>query len=465
MPRLDADFVRQATGAGLIGPVPEEAFCGVGTDSRDIKPGQLFVALKGPNFDGHRFVDQALDKGAAAALVQEGFALSQKPNACLLMVDDTLRALGDLAGAWRREHSALLAAITGSNGKTTTKEMLALILARRHRVLKNQGNFNNLIGLPLTLLRLSREHTACVVEMGMSQKGEIERLTEIAGPEVGVVTNVGPAHIGLLGSLRAIAEAKAELYQGLSPASCAVVNLDDPLLAPWAEKLGCRVITFGFNPKSQVRACYLEVSDKGQNFTLALPHGDPIRISLAVTGRHNVQNALAATAGAWAMGQGAEEMAAGLADFEPIKGRLVRARAACGALILDDTYNANPSSLTAGLETLKVLAQGRRMALILGDMLELGEAAPGLHFTAGETAVEAGCETVLALGEHAVKVTDGARRAGLKGSRAAAFESWESLTDTARNILGEGDIVLVKGSRGMAMEKVVAALCETGEKA
>ena len=465
MPRLDAEFVRQALGAGQMGPAPQEAFCGVSTDSRSIEPGQLFVALKGPNFNGHRFVAQALAKGAAAALVQEGFALEREPDACLLMVKDTLRGLGDLAGAWRREHSALVAAVTGSNGKTTTKEMLASILAERHRVLKNQGNFNNLIGLPLTLLQLSQDHTACVVEMGMSQKGEIARLTEIAGPEVGIVTNVGPAHIGLLGSLQAISQAKAELYQGLSPASWAVVNLDDPLLAPWTLNLPCKVITFGLNPKAQVLASDLSVSPKGQEFTLVLPQGDPIRVSLAVTGRHNVQNALAAAAGAWALGQGTEAIAKGLAGFRPIKGRLIPVPAAGGALIIDDTYNANPASLAAGLDTLQTLAQGRRMALILGDMLELGDAAPDLHLKAGEAAAKAGCESILALGKQAGQVATGARRAGLKDDRAVAFDSWERLAQKAQEIFGVDDIVLVKGSRGMAMERIVAALCQTGEKA
>lgn len=455
--------MRQATGAGQTGPTPAEAFCGVSTDSRAIEPGQLFVALKGPNFDGHQFVEQALTKGAAAALVEEGFTLKGEPDDCLLMVKDTLRSLGDLAGAWRREHSALLAAVTGSNGKTTTKEMLASIMAGRHRVLKNKGNFNNLIGLPLTLLQLSQEYTACVVEMGMNHEGEIERLTEIAGPEVGIVTNVGPAHIGLLGSLQAIAEAKTELFLGLSPASCAVVNLDDPLLAPWADKLDCRVLTFGFNVKAQVRASDLSISNEGQKFTLALPQGDPVRVSLSATGRHNVQNALAAAAGAWSLGQGAEAMAQGLADFEPIKGRLIPTQAACGALILDDTYNANPASLAAGLETLKDLAGGKRMTLILGDMLELGAAASDLHLKAGQTAVETGCHVVLALGEHAGQVVDGARRAGLKDSQAIAFDSWERLSDKAQDIFGSDDIILVKGSRGMAMERIVAVLCETGE--
>jgi UDP-N-acetylmuramoyl-tripeptide--D-alanyl-D-alanine ligase len=213
---LTIEFVRQATGAALSGPPPADPLTGVGTDSRTIAPGQLFVALAGPNFDGHDFVPQALADGAAAALVRTGYAAPpEMTGVCLLRVPDTLRALGDLAGAWRREQSALVAGLTGSNGKTSTKEMLAAILQKRHRVLKTQGNLNNLIGLPLTLLGLGPEHTACVVEMGMSALGEIARLTEIAAPELGLITNVGPAHLGPLGSLANIAQAKTELQQRL----------------------------------------------------------------------------------------------------------------------------------------------------------------------------------------------------------------------------------------------------------
>ena len=465
VPRLDADFVRQATGAVLLGTAPLEPFDGVGTDSRTLRPGQLFVALKGPNFDGHRFVTQALAKGAAAALVGRDYKSDADSQACLLAVEDTLTALGDLAAAWRREHTALVAAITGSNGKTTTKEMLAGILAGRHRVLKNQGNFNNLIGLPLTLLTLSEEHTACVVEMGMNAKSEIKRLTEIAGPEAGIVTNVGPAHIGLLGSLEAVAAAKAELFQGLSPAATALVNLDDPFLAPWVQRLRCRAVTFGLTANAQVRGRDLRGSGAGQEFTLELPQGEPMRISLAVPGRHNVQNALAAAAGAWALGQGGEAIKAGLATFRPVKGRLIPTPAANGALLLDDTYNANPASLTAGLETLKAMAEGRRPALILGDMLELGDASAGLHRQAGRNAAQAGCRLVFAVGRFAADVAAGAKEAGLATASALAFDSWESLAEAARGMLGQGDIVLVKGSRGMAMERVVAALSQAGEKA
>ncbi|MBI4800851.1 MAG: UDP-N-acetylmuramoyl-tripeptide--D-alanyl-D-alanine ligase, partial [Desulfarculus sp.] len=322
MPSLDAIFVQEATGAALAGLAPLEPFAGVSTDSRAIALGQLFVALAGPNFDGHDYVLKAFDTGAAGALVRQGFSLPTLPEACLLRVPDTLAALGDLAAAWRREHSALVAAITGSNGKTSTKEMLAGILEQRHRVLKTQGNLNNLIGLPLTVMQLSEAHSACVLEMGMSAPGEIARLTQIAAPEVGVITNVGPAHLGPMGSIKAVALAKTELFRGLEAAATAVVNLDDPLLSPWAKKLPCRVLTFGASPKAQVRLADVSALGSRLAFTLRLPGEEPLRVRLAAPGRHNALNAAAAAATAYALGQGPAAIQAGLEAFAPVKGRL-----------------------------------------------------------------------------------------------------------------------------------------------
>jgi UDP-N-acetylmuramoyl-tripeptide--D-alanyl-D-alanine ligase len=462
MPRFDAEFVVNALGAALSGDCSTEVFSGVSTDSRSLEPGQLFVALEGPNFDGHDFVEQALADGAAGALVREGFSLEAKPDACLIQVQDTTHALGDLAAAWRREQSALVAAITGSNGKTTTKEMLASVMSQRHRVLKTQGNLNNHIGLPLTLLQLSAEHTACVVEMGMNAPGEIARLTEIAEPEVGVITNVGPAHLGMLGSMEAIAAAKAELFMGLSTASTAVVNLEDPLLAAYADKLDCRVVTFGLREPAGIVGSDISAQGSKVAFNLELPTGSPVRVVLAAPGRHNVMNALAAAAAAWALGQGAQAIKAGLESFVPVKGRLQMSRSFWGYTVLDDTYNANPASLAAGLNALTELAGSRRKALILGDMRELGPTAPQLHEEAGRLAAELGCQIVLALGERAGHVEAGARSAGLNDNSAQAFDDLEALVWAARDVLQEDDVVLVKGSRSARMERVVAALT-TGE--
>lgn len=458
MPRLDAQFVASALGAAIAGRPPEGPFSAVGTDSRDVTPGQLFVAIAGPSFDGHDFVAAALEAGAAGALVRRGFALADSPDACLIGVDDTVRALGDLAGAWRREHSASVCAVTGSNGKTTCKEMLATVLSRRHRVLKTHGNLNNHIGLPLTLLGMSGEHTAAVVEMGMNAPGEIARLTEIAAPEVGVVTNAGPAHIGRLGSLEAIAEAKAELYRGLSPAALAVVNADDALLAHWAQDAPCRTISFGLGEQAQVRG--RDVSGLGGRaaFTLELPTGEPRRVRLAVPGRHNVANALAAAAAAAGLGLGGDDIKAGLEEFSPLHGRLELKQSMWGYFVVDDSYNANPASLSAGMDALKDIAAGRRMALIMGDMRELGPESPALHRRAGADAVERGCALLLALGEHAGEAAAGARDAGLNNGRALGFTDLHELLEAAFDLLEDGDVVLVKGSRSSRMERVAGAL-------
>ncbi|CAO0824757.1 UDP-N-acetylmuramoyl-tripeptide--D-alanyl-D-alanine ligase [Desulfarculales bacterium] len=464
MPSLDATFVQRATGARLRGLAPEAPFTGVGSDSRAIVPGQLFVALQGPNFDGHDYVQKALVAGAAGALVRLGFTLAGDDQACLLQVVDTLIGLGDLAAAWRREHSAYAAALTGSNGKTSTKEMLAGILEQRHRVLKTEGNLNNLIGLPLTVLQMNESHTACVLEMGMNAPDEIARMTNIAAPEVGLITNVGPAHIGMLGSLKAVVNAKTELFRGLNASATAVVNLDDPLLAPWAGRLSCHVLTFGQTRAAQVRAGDISALGVRQAFTLHLPGAKPLIVRLAAPGAHNVMNACAAAATAHVLGQGPEAILAGLEAFTPVKGHLQLVRGFFGFWILDDTYNANLASLEAGLMVLKEIAGMRGRALILGDMLELGEFAPAMHFEAGQCAVATGCRLVLALGRQAGQVAAGARQAGLTTQAALAFGDLPSLVQAAQELFEEDEVVLVKGSRSMGMERVVKALT-MGERA
>jgi len=464
MPMLEASFVASAVGAPAPAGCPEAIFTGVSTDSRSVSEGQLFVALVGPNFDGHDYVAAALESGAAGAVVRQGFSLPGEAGARLFEVPDTLSALGDLAAAWRREHSALVAAITGSNGKTTTKEMLASVLGQRHRVLATQGNLNNLIGLPLTLMQLEATHTACVLEMGMNAPGEIARLTRITAPEAGVITNVGPAHIGMLGSLEAIAQAKGELFDGLSPAATAVVNMDDPLLAPYAASLPCRVVSFGIDSAADVSAGGITELGSHQGFVLDLA-GERVKVRLAAPGRHNVMNALAAAATAHALGQGAEAVSAGLEAFVPVPGRLNLLGRSGGPAVVDDTYNANPASVASGLAAAAAMAQGRALALVLGDMKELGDFAPALHRETGRLAARLGCRLVLAVGEHAHEVAAGAREEGLATESAVAFAAMAELLEQAPGLLAEDDLVLVKGSRSMAMEQVVALLAGTGEEA
>ncbi|KIX15081.1 UDP-N-acetylmuramoyl-tripeptide--D-alanyl-D-alanine ligase [Dethiosulfatarculus sandiegensis] len=458
MPELNFDFVKNALRAEVRGKLSEKAFSKVSTDTRDLPQGSLFVALKGENFDAHDFVADALKKGAAACVVRKGFELPDNPDACLFQVPDTLFALGELATAWRSRFSLPVAAVTGSNGKTTSKEMLASILSSRSEVLKNKGNFNNLIGLPLTLLGLSPLHKICVVEMGMNAPGEIKRLTQIAVPDVGVITNVGAAHLGPMGSLEAVAKAKAELFEGLGDHARAVVNIDDPLLAPWAEKMADRAITFGMSEKAQVSCRDISALGTRQAFNLVLPEGVLERVRLAAPGSHNVKNALAAAATAWAMGFSAEEIKKGLEGFAPVRGRLHYQKSMWGYAVVDDTYNANPSSLQGGLEALGPIASGRPKGLILGDMLELGPDAPRLHEKAGRMAVEAGCNLVMALGGFAPQVAKGAQEAGLSPDMALAFDDFMELVEASFEVLTGEEVVLIKGSRAMRMERVVKAL-------
>jgi UDP-N-acetylmuramoyl-tripeptide--D-alanyl-D-alanine ligase len=460
--KLEPDFVIKAMKAELQGGPLPRYFAGLSTDTRSIAPGQLFIALKGDNFDGHDFVAQALAAGSPAAIVEKGFELPDKPGAILLKVPDTLTALGDLAAAWRRKHPVPLFAITGSNGKTTTKEMLASILSRKANILKSQGNFNNLVGLPLTLLQLDSRHEAVVAEMGMNHTGEIARLTEIAAPDVGVVTNVGPAHIGLLGSMEAIAAAKGELYDGLKKDAIAVLNIEDPYLARLEYKINCQVVSFGFSQDPHVLGRDLSALGSRQAFNLKLPDFHLTRVRLAMAGRHNVMNALAAAACAWSMGMDADTIKVGLESYHTLKGRLVKLRSMWGYTIIDDTYNANPYSVVAGLSALKDMAGSRRKALILGDMMELGDHAARLHRECGQRAAEMGCQVVLALGRYAKHVAEGALEGGLPPANVQAFEDFWELIEACHTVLIDGDVVLVKGSRLLRMERVVAALT-TGE--
>ncbi len=458
MASFNIDFIARATGAQAAAIAGDTVLTGVCHDTRTLKPGQLFVAIKGENFDGHDFVQKALDAGAAAALVGRNFQLSGEP---LLAVDDTIAALGKLARAWREELGVKLVAITGSNGKTTTKDLTAAVLAEGFKVLATRGNYNNHIGLPLTLLELTEDHQACVAEMGMNAPGEIAYLAGIARPDVGLITNVGPAHIGMLGSMEAIAAAKTELFEALGPEAVAVVNLDDPRLATWAGKLSCRVTTFGISNQANVMARDVSAFGSRQAFTMEIGQYAPMRVRLAAPGRHNVSNALGAAAVGLALGLDDEQIKRGIEEFAPPKGRLQNIFTTGGPLLIDDTYNANPASVAAGLQALTVLSKwGKGHGLIMGDMGELGPDAAALHRQVGELAVANNCKFVLALGQMAEEVAAGARDAGLSKKYAKAYGNIDGLIKDCRKILGDGLTVLIKGSRASHMELVVKRLTE-----
>jgi len=425
------------------------------SDSRAIQGGELFVALRGERFDGHDFVADCLRQGAAAAMVARQVA-DAGPQ---LLVADTRLALGQLAAYWRDRFSGPLAAVTGSNGKTTVKEMLAAVLRAaagdEAAVLATQGNLNNDIGLPLTLLKLHAAHRYAVLEMGMNHPGEIAYLTRIARPDVALINNAQPAHLQGLGSVEAVARAKGEIFEGLAADGVAVINADDAHAGLWRGLAGGRpILTFGLDHPAEVSAsCRLRPD--GSDIALRTPAGEAT-LALPLPGLHNVRNALAATAAASALQVPLEAIVRGLSSFGGVRGRLQRKPGLRGALVIDDTYNANPASMRAAIDVLAACA-GTRI-LVLGDMGELGEQAVQQHAEIGAAAKAAGIEALYCLGELSRGM------AAAYGTGAQHFADAEELLEAVRPQLREGVAVLVKGSRFMHMERVVQGLVQDNEE-
>ncbi len=438
----------QALGAQLAGA--DVRFSGVSTDSRSLRSGELVVALRGERFDGHAVLDAARQAGAAAAVVDRAFA--GPPPLPALVVEDTRSALGRLARHWRARFAPALIAITGSNGKTTTKEMLAAVL-RQHaggeRVLATAGNLNNEIGLPLTLLRLRAAHRSCAIELGMNHRGEIGYLADIARPTVALVNNAQREHLEFLRTVDEVAAENASVYDGLPPEGVAVVNADDARAGYFRSRAGKhRVVDFGLEAGAQVSGGYV-LKALSSEIRVRTPQGE-CAATLAIPGLHNVRNALAAAACAHAAGIGPQAIGAGLSAFRPYTGRLQVRRVAGGATLIDDSYNANPDSVRAAIDVLA--AAPGRTALVLGDMGEVGESGPALHAEIGRYARERGVGALLALGAAA---REAAQAYGAGGRH---FGSLEELVAAAREVAAAGGTLLVKGSRFMRMERVVAAL-------
>jgi len=421
---------------------------GVCSDSRQALDGKLFVALRGERFDGHAFLDAAFAAGAVAAMVDER-AHVVRPVASLLIVADTRLALGRLAATWRERFTLPVIAVTGSNGKTTVKEMLAAVLreaAGEDGVLATAGNLNNDIGMPLTLLQLRSQHRFAVIEMGMNHLGEIRYLTQLARPDVALVNNAGTAHIGEVGSREAIARAKGEIYEGLRPGGVALVNTDDDFAELWREmNAGRRVVDFGIERPAAVSAQY-ELGGDGTLMTVRTPQTQYL-VRLGVPGAHNVRNALAAAAVCHVLGIRTPYITAGLSNYAGTSGRLQRKRSRSGAIFIDDTYNANPDSVMAAIDVL-MLSQGKRL-LVLGDMGELGEAGEQLHAEVGAHARRAGIDQLFTLG------TLSQAAANSFGPRARHFQDLDVLCTALDQALTSDATVLVKGSRFMRMERVV----------
>ena len=444
-------------------------FAAVSTDSRKIKTGDLFIALRGEHFDGYEFITTAAQAGAVAALVNADSyeARASLPNSesrilnpafPILLVEDTRLALGQLAAYWRKQFDIPLVAITGSNGKTTVKEMLAGILrlaaGSDDAVLATKGNFNNDIGMPLTLLQLNAQHRYAVIEMGMNHPGEIDYLTHIACPDVALVTNASGAHLEGLGSVEAVAHAKGEIFAGLRQRGTAVINADDDHAPLWRTFAGSySLLEFGLEEQADVTGQW-QPQGAGLHLNVQTPSGN-FSADLQVPGAHNARNALAATAAAVALKVPLETIAAGLEKFGGVAGRLQRKAARHGATLIDDTYNANPASLRAAISVL-AQANGKRV-LVFGDMGELGDNAAAFHAGIGTEARSAGIEKLYALGALSVNAV----RAF--GCGAEHFERIEDLQKALEDELDEDTTVLVKGSRFMKMERVVSYCVDTGK--
>jgi UDP-N-acetylmuramoyl-tripeptide--D-alanyl-D-alanine ligase len=439
---------------------------GVSIDSRTVASGELFVAIHGPRHDGHNFVAAALESGALAAVVAHD-RLSEFPEPLgskLFAVTDTLAALQGLAQAVRTRWGGRLAAVTGSAGKTTTKEILAALLAARFRVLKSEGNLNNEYGLPLQLLRLEDAHQAAVVELGMSHAGELRRLAEIARPDVGVVTRVAPVHLEFFASVDEIALAKRELIEGLAGGlsgskSVAVLNADDPRVARFAEVAPGRVVTFGFAGNADFRAENIDDRGaEGSTFDFVGPQ-DRARLTLPLAGRHNISNALAALAAASVWGVGAADAKQVFPQLEPagMRGRVLRYDA--GFSVINDCYNSNPVALAAMVDLLlHTPVSGRRIAA-LGEMLELGPTSAQLHREAGRAAAASGkLDWIIGVQGDGENFLRGAIEAGQPAGQTKFFASSADAAKFVRELVARGDLLLIKGSRGVRMERIVEAL-------
>jgi len=456
--RFTAGEARDWCGGDLHGNAGV-VFDGVSIDTRTLAKSALFVAVRGPVHDAHDYLDRALEAGAAGLLVERGrSAPTGAPP--WIAADDSTHALGALAAGHRRSFHGPLVAVTGSNGKTTTKEMCAAILERIGPCLRNRGNLNNQYGLPLTLLERTPEHVVAVVEIGMNHRGEIAPLAEIARPDVGVITNVGTAHLEHLGSQDEIAAEKGDLLAALPEDGVAVVNADDPRALGQAARTPARVVLFGLAANADVRAeDVTSLGDQGHRFTLHTPQG-ACQVQVAGLGDTTIPNALAAAAAAQGAGATLEQVTEGLAAYRPIRGRMESRALSDGLRVIDDSYNANPQSMEAALRSLAQLKGGHRAVAVLGDMGELGAESRRAHRGAGMLATRLGIDFVIALGEHANDVAGGARDEGLAAERIHVEGSHEAAVRRVRSLVSADDWVLVKGSRSMQMERVVQALEE-----
>ena len=470
--RLTVKWVADAVGGRMVSGEPDQVVGHVTTDSRALRPGDFFVALRGARFDGHEFVGDVLSRGAAGAIVErmadrEGplrieqgswdaaRALTARDGAAVIEVGDTTKALQDLAHAVRKASGTRVVAITGSAGKTTTKETIAEFLSARYRVVKNKGNLNNHIGLPLSLMQLREQPDVAVMELGMNHAGEISTLVAIAEPEVRVWTNVGDAHIGFFESPDAIADAKAEILENAGPSHVLVCNADDPRVVSRAAGFAGRRLTFGMSASATVRATRVEdLGLDGMRAHVTTPAGD-MDLHTPLLGRGNLANVLAATAVAVDLGVGLKDIAAAASRLTPADRRGAVRRLRDRIMLIDDSYNSSPAALKRALEVLTHETRASRKVAVLGEMLELGEHSTELHRQSGRAAADAGVDLLFAIGGASARaLADAAVTAGMPPTAVNYFESSEAAASAAAASIKAGDVVLVKGSRGTRTDVV-----------
>jgi UDP-N-acetylmuramoyl-tripeptide--D-alanyl-D-alanine ligase len=456
--------VSSAINGRQISGSPDEFVDGLSTDSRKMKPGYIFLALKGERYDGHNFLNNAINAGAMGVIVEPDSTITKKSfsnNLVVINVSSTLKALGDLASWWRKQWQGKVIAITGSNGKSTTKEMTASILSLKVKTMKSPGNFNNLIGLPLTILLLQEQDKLAVLEMGMNMPGEIARLTQIADPNIGLITNVAGAHLEGLNDLHGVMRAKGELLGVMSEKSTAVLNGDDEVYEQLSSTFQGKVVTFGLGKTNHVRAEKIKkIGDRTQAFNICIK-GETIPIKIHLPGIHNVLNALSGAAIAFCLSVPNELIAQGLEKFRSIKGRFHFIDLNGGIRIIDDTYNANPSSLRAALQTIKDLA-GKSHGLVigLGEMMELGKESSKYHFDAGQLVADMNARYLVVMGEHGRDVIEGACKGGMERKQTHIATTHAEMSDAIKAHIKKGDILFMKGSRKVALDKVVEVICE-----
>ena len=451
-----------ATAGELLCGDPDCRFQGISIDSRNITLTDVFVAIVGDVHDGHVFVKDVIDRGIKGVVINKTQAAAlevptwRNRNLACVAVEETTRALGDLAAFHRKRMPASVIAITGSNGKTTTRRLTAGVVASQFKTLSARGNYNNAIGLPLTLLRMNAEHNWAVVELGTNSPGEIARLSEICTPDIGVITNIGPAHLEKLGTLDGVLREKGDLLKQLKPDGKAVLNADDPRLLRLATKIRKPVVLFGRGKDATIRAEAVKEKTAGISFELVLPT-ERATVNLNTAGRFMVPNALAAAAVGYIIGLSARQVKQALEDFRPAPGRMNVFRTENGIHVIDDTYNANPDSMKVAIGTLQTLSANHRRIFIAGDMLELGDQSEALHKQVGELAAAAGIGRIYITGDFAGAVASGAQDALMNGRHIFSGSKDEILEDL-KHFLKPGDWVLIKGSRGMAMEDIVKGI-------